>query len=89
MTSIHIDRRVQRLETRVTDIEDTHGESLYKLTRACAGSRIETGRLIDSVNQLGRGMALVMERLGIPPIPFPPITHATGAEIDAALEADL
>ncbi|MFB8274017.1 hypothetical protein [Nocardia colli] len=89
MTSIHIDRRVSRLETRVTDIEDTHGESLYKLTRASVGSRIETGRLIDWTDSASRAFALIMERLGIAPIEFPPAGRATEAEIDAALEAEL
>ncbi|GAA5080791.1 hypothetical protein [Nocardia iowensis] len=87
MTSAHIDRRIGKLETRVTDIEESHSETLYQLTRAGACCRIETGRLIDGVNQLGRGMALIMERLEIPPIQFPPVSRATEAEIDAALEA--
>ncbi|WP_194834191.1 hypothetical protein [Nocardia sp. XZ_19_369] len=76
------------LETRVTDIEDTHSESLYQLTRSSAGCRIETGQLIDGVNRLGRGMDLIMERLGIPPLQFTPLARATEAEIDAALDAD-
>ncbi|MFI9406635.1 hypothetical protein [Nocardia sp. NPDC052316] len=88
MTSVHIERRVAMLETRVTDIEDTHGESLYKLTRSAAGCRIETGRLIDHANSVGRAFTLIMERLGIPPIQFPPLADATEAEIDAALDAD-
>ncbi|MFE9582293.1 hypothetical protein ACFYO1_38355 [Nocardia sp. NPDC006044] len=89
MTSIHIDRRISRLETRVTDMEDTHGETLYKLTRAGAGSRIETGRLIDWTDSASRAFTLIMERLGVAPIEFPPIARATEAEIDATLDAQL
>ncbi|WP_405167094.1 hypothetical protein OG203_19560 [Nocardia sp. NBC_01499] len=89
MTSAHIDRRVSNLETRVTDIEDTHSESLYKLTRGDARCRIETGRLIDHADSVSRAFTLIMERLGIPPIQFPPVTRASEAEIDAALDADL
>ncbi|MEV6561980.1 hypothetical protein AB0M22_40100 [Nocardia sp. NPDC051756] len=89
MTSIHIDRRVTRLETRVTDIEDTHSESLYKLTCGDARGRIETGRLIDWTDSASRAFTLIMERLGIAPIEFPPAARATEAEIDAALEAGL
>ncbi|MFI6997861.1 hypothetical protein [Nocardia sp. NPDC050175] len=88
MTSTHIDRRVSTLETRVTDIEDTHSESLYKLTRGAAGSKIETGRLIDWTNSASRAFTLIMERLGTAPIEFPPVARATDAEIDAALEAE-
>ncbi|CAM4233679.1 hypothetical protein NONI108955_15730 [Nocardia ninae] len=88
MTSIHIEHRVAMLETRVTDIEDTHSESLYQLTRSSAGCRIETGRLIDHANSVSRAFTLIMERLGIPPIQFPPVARATEAEIDAALDAD-
>lgn len=89
MTSIHIDRRVRVLETRVTDIEDTHGESLYKLTRGAAGARIEAGRLIDWTNGASRAFTLIMERLEIPPIEFPPVARATDVEIDAVLDAEL
>ncbi|WP_433661863.1 hypothetical protein ACQPW1_06670 [Nocardia sp. CA-128927] len=88
MRSAPIDRRISMLETRVIDVEDTHSETLYKLTRGDARCRIETGQLIDGVNQLGRGIALLMERLEVPPIEFPMLARATEAEIDAALDAD-
>ncbi|PXX66410.1 hypothetical protein DFR70_103158 [Nocardia tenerifensis] len=88
MTSVQLDRRVSTLETRVTDIEDVHSETLYQLTRGGAGCRIETGRLIDHADSVSRAFTLIMERLGITPIPFPPVTRATEAEIDAALDAN-
>ncbi|WP_433661864.1 hypothetical protein ACQPW1_06675 [Nocardia sp. CA-128927] len=88
MTSIHIDRRVTKLETRVTDVEEHYSESQLELTRRVTGLEIIGGQLIDGVNQLGRGMALILERLEIPSIEFPTLTRATEAEIGAALDAD-
>ncbi|MFX0580394.1 hypothetical protein [Nocardia nepalensis] len=88
MTSVHIDRRLARLESRFADIEDSHSESLLKLTRGDTRCHIETGRLIDHANSVSRAFTLIMERLGIPPIDFPPVTRATESEIDAVLEED-
>ncbi|WP_338772295.1 hypothetical protein V7968_12795 [Nocardia vulneris] len=88
MTSAHLDRRVRELATRVTDIEDTHSESLYRLSRSAACCRIETGRLIAHADSVSRAFTLIMERLGIPPTELPPIISATEDDIDAALDAD-
>ncbi|KAA8886539.1 hypothetical protein F3087_24025 [Nocardia colli] len=78
MTSIHIDHRISRLETRVTDIEEHYGETHLTLTRRVAGLEIVTGR----------SFALLMERLGVPPAEIAKTTVATAAEIDAVLEED-
>lgn len=84
----HMDRRVAKLESQVTDIEESHSETLFELTRGDARGRIETGRLIDHADSASRASTLIMERLGIPPIEFPPVARATEDEIDAALEDD-
>ncbi|WP_433578059.1 hypothetical protein [Nocardia brasiliensis] len=78
MTSAHIDRRVRELETRVTDIEDVHSESLYELKRRVTG--------IELVQR--RSFALLLGHIGVPATDIPAITSATDAEVDAALDAD-
>lgn len=88
MTSIHIDRRISRLETRVTDIEDTHGDALYDLKREVTKVKIIGGQLIGGVNQLGRGMALMMEQLKLPALNFVDLKTPSEAEVDAALDAE-
>lgn len=89
MTYTDIDRRVGRIETRVADIEDSHSETLLKLTRGDTRCHIETGRLLDHADAASQAFTLIMEHLGIPPIQFPPVARATDDEIDAALEEDL
>ncbi|MFI6216462.1 hypothetical protein ACIBCD_31070 [Nocardia brasiliensis] len=88
MTHAHMDRRLAQLAARVADIEDTHSESLYRLSRSAACCRIETGRLIAHADSVGRAFTLIMERLGIPPTEFPPVACATEDDIDATLDAD-
>ncbi|WP_107654322.1 hypothetical protein [Nocardia suismassiliense] len=78
MTSVHIDRRVGKLEARVADIEETHGDALYDLKREVCEVRIVQKR----------SFALLLEHIGIPPNRVAEITTATAAEVDAALDAD-
>ncbi|MGX1774993.1 hypothetical protein ACWIGW_22975 [Nocardia brasiliensis] len=78
MTSAHLDRRVRELATRVTDIEDTHSESLYELKRRVTG--------IELVQR--RSFALLLRHIGVPATDIPGITCATEDDIDAALDAD-
>lgn len=86
MTYANMERRVGKLESRVADIEDSHGETLYKLTRRAKKSDIMDERLVDGINHLGRGIALMMEQMRIHPIDIPTITVPSEEEIDAALE---
>ncbi|MFI5777351.1 hypothetical protein [Nocardia sp. NPDC051570] len=89
MSHAELDRRVTKLEGRVTDIEEVHGPSIYKLTRIVHRHELMTRRLADGINGLGRGMAMMMERMGLPPIDIPEVTMPTEAEVDASLEEDL
>lgn len=89
MTSTHIDRSIRRLETRVTDIEDTHGDALYNLKREVTKVGMISGQLIGGVNQLGRGMALMMEQMKLPPLHFIELNIPSEAEVDAVLDAEL
>ncbi|QIS01843.1 hypothetical protein F5X71_05490 [Nocardia brasiliensis] len=73
MTSARIDRRVRALETRVTDIEDTHSESLYELRRRVTG--------IELVQR--RSFALLLRHIGVPATDISAITVATEDDIDA------
>ncbi|WP_067476931.1 hypothetical protein [Nocardia amamiensis] len=88
MTHAHMDRRVTGLETRVRDVEESYGASIYELTRHATKADIVHAQLIDGVNQLGQGLALMMERLGIPPLEFSNLTMPTEDDIDAALETE-
>ncbi|WP_405167095.1 hypothetical protein OG203_19565 [Nocardia sp. NBC_01499] len=88
MTSAHIDHRVTTLETRVTDIEDTYGDAIYDLKREVTGVKIIGGQLIDGVNELGRGIGLMMAQMKLPPLNFIELKMPSEAEIDAALDAD-
>ncbi|MCP2318976.1 hypothetical protein APR12_004339 [Nocardia amikacinitolerans] len=88
MTYAELNRRVTRIETRTREVEACHSESIYKLTRRAARTDIVTGRLVVGMNQLGRGIALMMERMGLPPLEFAEVSMPTEAEIDDALEAD-
>ncbi len=83
-----MDRRVAGLETRVRDVEESYGTSIYELTRHATKTDIVHAQLIDGVNRLGQGLALMMERMGIPPLEFPNLTMPTEDDIDAALETE-
>ncbi|RJO72238.1 hypothetical protein D5S18_24080 [Nocardia panacis] len=76
MTTVQIERRLGELETRVTDIEDVHVETMYKLTRRVTG--------IEIVQR--RGLELILERLGVPAHRIEQVVAPAEAEIDAALD---
>ncbi|MBU3061659.1 hypothetical protein KO481_08990 [Nocardia sp. NEAU-G5] len=86
MTHVGLDVRVAKLEHRVTDIEESHGNSIYALTRDVRGLKIDNRRLVSHANSVGRSLTLIMKHLGIPPIPFEEITPADDAEIDQSFE---
>ncbi|RDI64325.1 hypothetical protein [Nocardia pseudobrasiliensis] len=86
MTYVELERRVTRVEGRVTDIEEVHGASIYKLTRDVRRHELITRRLAVGMNGLSRGMALIMEHMGLPPVDIPEVTMPTEEEIDASFE---
>ena len=88
MTHAGLDRRITNLEGRVTDIEESHGRSIYTLTRDVRGLTLCTHRLLSHTNAVGHGIAMIMERMGIPPIEIPEVTFPTEEEIDASFEED-
>jgi hypothetical protein len=88
MTYSDLDRRVTKLETRVSDVETCHSSAIYGLTRDVRALKIVNYQLVDGMNNLGRGVALMMERMGIEPIQVPVITMPTEADIDASFEED-
>ncbi|MEV0293401.1 hypothetical protein [Nocardia sp. NPDC050710] len=89
MTSMHIDRRVGRLETRVADIEEGYGEAQLRLTRRVTGLEIWAGRAAAHANGMGATLKLVAEHLGIAAADIPTISMPTDAEVDAVLEDEL
>ncbi|WP_062982834.1 hypothetical protein [Nocardia anaemiae] len=88
MTSAHIDRRVAELEARVDEFETSHGDTLYGLSRDVRGLKICTHRLAVQTNTIGAGIALIMERMGLPPIQLTEVEMPTEADIDASFEDD-
>lgn len=88
MSYIDIDHRVTELEARTGEVEACHAESIYALTRRATHTDIAVERLTAGVNQLGHGIALMMQRMGVADAEFTPIAMPTDAEVDAALEAD-
>ncbi|WP_433727402.1 hypothetical protein ACQP0C_36010 [Nocardia sp. CA-129566] len=89
MTSApHLDRRVQRLAARLDEVETSHDDSLYQLSRDVRGLKICTRRLADQTSAIGRGIALMMERMGFSPIEVTAVEMSTEAEIDASFEEE-
>ncbi|RDI64324.1 hypothetical protein [Nocardia pseudobrasiliensis] len=88
MSYPELDRRVTKLEGRVTDIEEVHCASILHLRRDVTALQLGQERLFSGLNTLGHGIALMMERLDLHPITLPVATPPTEAEIDAALEED-
>ncbi len=86
MTSAHIDCRLAPLESRVADIEDSHGDTLYGLSRDVRGLKIFTRRLAAQTSTIGAGIALMTARMGLPPIQLIDVEMPTEAEIDALFE---
>ncbi|MFI5777350.1 hypothetical protein [Nocardia sp. NPDC051570] len=82
------DRRITRLEGRVTDLEEGYGASILGLRRDAKGLRLGQDRLFGGLNSLGGGIALMMERLGLHPIGLPVAAPPTEDEVDDAFEAD-
>ena len=88
MTHAHMDRRVSKLEVRVDEIETSHGDALYGLARDVRGLTIFTNRLAVQTSTIGAGIALMMQRMGLPPIQLTDVEMPTEAEMDASFEAD-
>jgi len=86
MTHAGLDHRVSKLEGRVADIEESHGNSIYNLTRSVQGLTLFAHRQSAHSNAVGRGIALMMERLGLPPIEIPEVKMPTDQEIDDFFE---
>ncbi|MFE9325714.1 hypothetical protein ACIHDR_30560 [Nocardia sp. NPDC052278] len=88
MTSAPIDRRLARLESRVDEIEDSHGDALYGPSRDVRGLKIFTRRLAVQTSTIGAGIALMMERIGLAPIQLTDVEMPSDGEIDASFEED-
>lgn len=88
MTAAHLDRRVNTLEARVAHSEECIIASQLRLTRRVSSLEIYTRRLGAQQTTIGQGIALMMERMGLPPIHVADVEIPTEAEIDAALEED-
>ncbi|MBF6172510.1 hypothetical protein [Nocardia blacklockiae] len=80
------DPRMRGLEGRVTDIEESYGASILRLSRDVVGLKLANGRLFDGMNALGSGMARMMTHMGLAPIEVPVVVAPTESEIDAAFE---
>ncbi|QIS09202.1 hypothetical protein [Nocardia arthritidis] len=87
MTDTPIEHRISMLETRVVDIEK-HAATHLRLERDLRKVSVFAERVADQQNTIGQGVALMMERMGIPPIDVYELEMPTDAEIDALLEAD-
>ncbi|WP_216897576.1 hypothetical protein [Nocardia alni] len=105
MTYADVDRRMTKLEGRVSDIEEGHGGSIYHLTRDMRRHELITRRLAVQANaighavtminnSLGRSMAMILERMELPPVPIqeiiiPEVVMPTEEEADASFEEEL
>jgi len=88
MTQAGMDRRVTKLEERMTEIEEGYGNSIYKLTRQLTRLELWADRKTTEGNGTSRGIAMIMERLGLTPIDILEVSFPTDEEVDAAIEAD-
>ncbi|WP_024802376.1 hypothetical protein [Nocardia sp. BMG51109] len=88
MTYSNLERRVTEVEAWLADIDYSYRESMHALTRACVRDRLETGRLIEHANRMGRGLESIMGRLGITGGEIGEIAPASAEEVEAALEAE-
>ncbi len=89
MTYADLDHRMTKFESRVTDIEVGHGQSIYGLTRDVRGLKLDNRRLIGGMNSIGHNITRITAHLGLPAVPYEEITTATDAEIDASFEEEL
>jgi|GEM_PF-2671197 len=87
MTYANLECRTTELEGRLADIDFSYREAMLSLQRLCVGSRIESARLIDHANRMGRGMELIMERLEIPGCWIGTVTSVSATEVDEIIEA--
>ncbi|MEV5839674.1 hypothetical protein [Nocardia sp. NPDC052112] len=69
-------------------IETSHGDALYGLSRGVRGLKIFTRRLAVQTSTIGAGIALMMARMGLPPIQLTDVAMPTEAEIDASNEEE-
>ncbi|WP_194816154.1 hypothetical protein [Nocardia sp. XZ_19_385] len=81
MTYVELDRRVTKLEGRVSDIE-------YTMPRDIRGVRIYSTRLGSQMITMAHGIAAIMVHLGLEPIQIEEVRYPTDAEIDESFEAD-
>jgi len=87
MTYANLECRTTELEGRLADIDFSYRESMHSLLRMSVSSRIENARLIDHANRMGRGMELIMERLGVTGCPIGTVTSVSATEVDEIIEA--
>ncbi len=87
MTYANLELRITELEGRLADIDFSYRESMLALLRVCVGSRIETTRLIDHANRMGRGMERIMERLDITDCPIGTISPMSATDVDEIIDA--
>jgi hypothetical protein len=87
VTYANLERRTTELEGRLADIDFSYRESMLALLRVCVGSRIESARLIDHANRMGRGMELIMERLGVTGCPIGTVSSVSATEVDEIIDA--
>ncbi|QIS09203.1 hypothetical protein [Nocardia arthritidis] len=83
MTAVHLERRVSNLESR---IEKHFGAAQLEMRKDIHQLTLENVRLMDGLNGLSRGVALMMEHMGIEPIPIPMIAPLTPDEVEASFD---
>ncbi|WP_225731226.1 MULTISPECIES: hypothetical protein [unclassified Nocardia] len=88
MTRTPIEDRLGMLEIRVADIEERSGAARLRIERDLRKVSIFVERVADQQTTIGQGVALMMERMGIPPIDVYELEMPSDAETDALLEAD-
>ncbi|WP_433195213.1 hypothetical protein ACQP1G_40720 [Nocardia sp. CA-107356] len=77
-----------RLEARVDEVETSHDDSLYALSRDVQRLKIFTRRLGARTSTIGGGIALMPERMGLPPIRVTSVEMPTEAEVDASFDEE-
>jgi hypothetical protein len=86
MTYSNLERRVTELEAWVADIDYSYRESMNGLRRACLRNELEMGMLIQHANRVGRGVALILERMGVRDCRIPEMPAVTDEEVDLMFE---
>ncbi|QIS09201.1 hypothetical protein [Nocardia arthritidis] len=85
MTPTSIERRIESLEIRVTDLEDLIDETQHELLRRVTRIELFARRSTDQLNGIGRALTAIADHFGIPQTPIPEVIYPTEAEIDNAM----